>query len=94
VKNNILISRAKKAVMEVFSDTSSTREETAEALTEIAEDISVMIEALGKDQSEEKPRFTGECTCRPIRVGSRIMIGGEDDCMVHGFGDDIEEEDA
>ena len=32
-------------------------------------------------------RFVPPCTCRPIDIGGgRIIIGGEDDCPVHGFG--------
>lgn len=29
---------------------------------------------------------TPGCTCRPVRVPGSIMIGGQDDCPVHGFG--------
>lgn len=34
-------------------------------------------------------RFVGDCTCRVAGVvGESVMIGGEDDCPVHGFGPD------
>lgn len=33
-------------------------------------------------------RFSGKCTCRPIPIDEiqTIIVGGEDDCPVHGFG--------
>lgn len=33
-------------------------------------------------------RFSGECTCRPILIHEiqTIIVGGEGDCPVHGFG--------
>ena len=38
-------------------------------------------------QSFELPAdlFTGRCSCRPILVGGILIIGGEDNCPVHGF---------
>ena len=35
----------------------------------------------------DRDRFTGACTCRPVTIqGLCTIIAGEDDCPVHGFG--------
>lgn len=40
-------------------------------------------------------RFVHPCTCRPLPVGNsvihRVMVSGEDDCVVHGFKGDTNE---
>lgn len=35
----------------------------------------------------ESDRFVGECSCTPNISDDRIIVGGEGDCRVHGFGD-------
>ena len=36
-------------------------------------------------------RFAAPCTCRPLFLPDRVLVSGEDDCPIHGFGS-IEEE--
>lgn len=42
-------------------------------------------------QQTDPTRFVGNCTCRvACVVGTKIFIGGEDDCPEHGFGPEEE----
>jgi len=50
------------------------------------------------DQPEPDAQlFVPPCTCRPIPIdeGKYYLIGGEDDCPVHGYGseDEVDEEE-
>lgn len=40
----------------------------------------------------ESDRFVTPCKCRAIPIENYIRIGGEDDCSVHGFGEEDGEE--
>lgn len=41
----------------------------------------------------EATYFVGDCACRPVPIpGWGTMIGGSDDCPVHGFGTEEEKE--
>lgn len=57
-----------------------------------------MTELIRVVQAQDPTRLCGNCTCRIVSVlwtsdkTFWLLLGSEDDCPVHGFGDDTQDE--
>mgnify|MGYP001590094977 CR=1 FL=1 len=40
----------------------------------------------GQAQIVAEGRFQPPCTCQPLILPDRVLVSGEDDCPIHGFG--------